>query len=93
MTCISDIDENGINHNLKVRYERDQIYVSFSTKLKQSEAKIKKMGVSKQLTEKYVLRNVGSSPQNKFVIFVGFFVQANGPLKGFSRAVIFLRDS
>ncbi|XP_052565580.1 unconventional myosin-VIIa-like [Culex pipiens pallens] len=26
MTCISDIDENGINHNLKVRYERDQIY-------------------------------------------------------------------
>uniref|UniRef100_A0A182KE10 Uncharacterized protein n=1 Tax=Anopheles christyi TaxID=43041 RepID=A0A182KE10_9DIPT len=30
MTCISDIDENGINRNLKVRYERDQIYVSFS---------------------------------------------------------------
>uniref|UniRef100_A0A182VXQ5 Uncharacterized protein n=1 Tax=Anopheles minimus TaxID=112268 RepID=A0A182VXQ5_9DIPT len=29
MTCISDIDENGINRNLKVRYERDQIYVSF----------------------------------------------------------------
>ncbi|XP_055613546.1 myosin-I heavy chain [Uranotaenia lowii] len=26
MTCISDIDENGINRNLKVRYERDQIY-------------------------------------------------------------------
>ncbi|KXJ71897.1 hypothetical protein RP20_CCG019429 [Aedes albopictus] len=34
MTCISDIDENGINRNLKVRYERDQIYVSFSTKTK-----------------------------------------------------------
>lgn len=30
MTAISDIDENGINHNLKVRYKRDQIYVSFS---------------------------------------------------------------
>lgn len=30
MTAISDIDEIGINHNLKVRYERDQIYVSFS---------------------------------------------------------------
>lgn len=29
MTAISDIDENGINHNLKVRYKRDQIYVSF----------------------------------------------------------------
>uniref|UniRef100_A0A182NL98 Uncharacterized protein n=1 Tax=Anopheles dirus TaxID=7168 RepID=A0A182NL98_9DIPT len=26
MTCISDIDENGINRNLKVRYDRDQIY-------------------------------------------------------------------
>ncbi|KFB41338.1 hypothetical protein ZHAS_00008918 [Anopheles sinensis] len=33
MTCISDIDENGINRNLKVRYERDQIYVSFSKPL------------------------------------------------------------
>lgn len=30
MTCISDIDEIGINRNLKVRYERDEIYVSFS---------------------------------------------------------------
>lgn len=30
MTCISDIDETGINRNLKVRYERDEIYVSFS---------------------------------------------------------------
>lgn len=29
MTLISDIDEIGINHNLKVRYQRDQIYVSF----------------------------------------------------------------
>lgn len=28
MTCIPDIDENGINRNLKVRYERDEIYVS-----------------------------------------------------------------
>ncbi|XP_055908481.1 myosin-I heavy chain isoform X1 [Eupeodes corollae] len=26
MTTISDIDENGINQNLKVRYQRDQIY-------------------------------------------------------------------
>lgn len=30
MIAISDIDENGVNHNLKVRYQRDQIYVSFS---------------------------------------------------------------
>lgn len=30
MTCISDIDETGINKNLKVRYLRDEIYVSFS---------------------------------------------------------------
>lgn len=30
MTSISDIDENGINRNLKVRYDQDQIYVSFS---------------------------------------------------------------
>lgn len=30
MTSISDIDEIGINHNLKVRYSRDEIYVSFS---------------------------------------------------------------
>lgn len=30
MTSISDIDENGINRNLKVRYQRDEIYVSFS---------------------------------------------------------------
>lgn len=29
MTSISDIDEIGINRNLKVRYDRDQIYVSF----------------------------------------------------------------
>lgn len=28
MTVISDIDEFGINTNLKVRYKRDQIYVS-----------------------------------------------------------------
>ena len=28
MTVISDIDENGINENLHVRYGRDQIYVS-----------------------------------------------------------------
>ena len=27
MTVISDIDEFGINTNLKVRYRRDQIYV------------------------------------------------------------------
>uniref|UniRef100_A0A1B0CJ86 Uncharacterized protein n=1 Tax=Lutzomyia longipalpis TaxID=7200 RepID=A0A1B0CJ86_LUTLO len=26
MTCISDIDENGINRNLKIRYQRDEIY-------------------------------------------------------------------
>lgn len=30
MTSISDIDEIGINRNLKVRYDRDQIYVSFT---------------------------------------------------------------
>lgn len=30
MTVISDIDEKGINKNLKVRYDRNQIYVSFS---------------------------------------------------------------
>lgn len=29
MTSISDIDEIGINRNLKVRYDRDEIYVSF----------------------------------------------------------------
>lgn len=29
MTSISDIDEVGINNNLKNRYQRDQIYVSF----------------------------------------------------------------
>lgn len=28
MTSIPDIDETGINRNLKVRYERDEIYVS-----------------------------------------------------------------
>ena len=28
MTIISDIDEHGINTNLKVRYELDRIYVS-----------------------------------------------------------------
>jgi hypothetical protein len=28
MTCIPDIDETGINRNLKVRYDRDKIYVS-----------------------------------------------------------------
>ena len=28
MTCIPDIDESGINRNLKVRYDRDEIYVS-----------------------------------------------------------------
>lgn len=32
MTLISDIDENGINNNLKIRYSRDQIYVSFLPK-------------------------------------------------------------
>lgn len=32
MTVISDIDENGINRNLKVRYDRNQIYVSFLKK-------------------------------------------------------------
>ncbi|GIZ03079.1 hypothetical protein CEXT_101931 [Caerostris extrusa] len=30
MTVISDIDEKGINTNLKTRYKRDHIYVSFS---------------------------------------------------------------
>lgn len=30
MTMLSDIDEEGINRNLHVRYDRDQIYVSFS---------------------------------------------------------------
>lgn len=34
MTSISDIDEIGINHNLKIRYQRDQIYVSFKKKWK-----------------------------------------------------------
>ena len=29
MIVISDIDENGINTNLQVRYKRDIIYVSF----------------------------------------------------------------
>lgn len=29
MTVISDIDEAGINRNLLVRYNRDEIYVSF----------------------------------------------------------------
>lgn len=28
MTVISNIDEHGINRNLKVRYDRDSIYVS-----------------------------------------------------------------
>ena len=28
MTSIPDIDETGINRNLKVRYDRDEIYVS-----------------------------------------------------------------
>lgn len=28
MTSIPDIDETGINRNLKVRYGRDEIYVS-----------------------------------------------------------------
>lgn len=30
MIIISDIDENGININLKTRYKEDKIYVSFS---------------------------------------------------------------
>lgn len=30
MTSIPDIDENGINRNLKVRYDRDEIYVSIN---------------------------------------------------------------
>jgi myosin heavy subunit len=34
MTCIPDIDENGINNNLKVRYQRDEIYVSFIKNLR-----------------------------------------------------------
>ncbi|KAL4238118.1 TRAFAC class myosin-kinesin ATPase superfamily [Mactra antiquata] len=29
MIVISDIDENGINENLKTRYKKDIIYVSF----------------------------------------------------------------
>lgn len=29
MIIISDIDENGINTNLKTRYDKDEIYVSF----------------------------------------------------------------
>lgn len=29
MIVISDIDENGVNINLKTRYMKDQIYVSF----------------------------------------------------------------
>lgn len=29
MIVISDIDENGINENLRTRYNKDQIYVSF----------------------------------------------------------------
>ena len=33
MTVISDIDSQGINKNLKVRYERDQIYVRNSPDL------------------------------------------------------------
>lgn len=31
MTVISEIDEYGINTNLKVRYEKDLIYVSATT--------------------------------------------------------------
>lgn len=30
MITIPDIDETGVNRNLKVRYERDEIYVSIS---------------------------------------------------------------
>ena len=30
MTVISDIDEYGINTNLKVRYQKDRIYVSMT---------------------------------------------------------------
>lgn len=30
MTVISEIDEHGINTNLRVRYENDKIYVSSS---------------------------------------------------------------
>lgn len=30
MTVISDIDEDGINKNLRARYSKDLIYVSFS---------------------------------------------------------------
>ena len=33
MTVISNIDENGINRNLRVRYDRDTIYVSSETSL------------------------------------------------------------
>lgn len=32
MTSIPDIDETGINRNLKVRYEKDDIYVSILNK-------------------------------------------------------------
>ena len=31
MTAISEIDEYGINENLRVRYRQDKIYVSSST--------------------------------------------------------------
>lgn len=31
MTSIPEIDENGINSNLKLRYANDKIYVSFET--------------------------------------------------------------
>lgn len=30
MTVISDIDEDGINKNLRARYSKDLVYVSFS---------------------------------------------------------------
>jgi myosin heavy subunit len=36
MIVISDIDEKGINENLKARYKKDIIYVSFSSLKKSS---------------------------------------------------------
>ena len=37
MTVISDIDEYGINTNLKVRYSKDRIYVSTNVHVHSSE--------------------------------------------------------
>uniref|UniRef100_A0A8D8D5D3 (northern house mosquito) hypothetical protein n=1 Tax=Culex pipiens TaxID=7175 RepID=A0A8D8D5D3_CULPI len=92
MTCISDIDENGINHNLKVRYERDQIYVSFSAILKQSETA--KNGGFKTTTEKEPFSETSEVVgRTNLSYLLDFFVRANGSSKDFSRVFIFLRDS